>query len=56
MAWDDGEERIKRWGGRESTGGSEEGPGQGQTLLAAECSIARMLLQVKMNQSCLKSG
>lgn len=30
--------------------------GGGQTLLAAESLNARRLLQVKMHQSCLKSG
>ncbi len=49
-AWDG----MGRGGGE--GGGSGGGSGGRQTLLAAESSNARRLLQVKMRQSCLKSG
>ena len=52
MAWDDGEREDEEMDRKRSRRGS----GRGQMLLAAECSNARVLLQVKMDQSCLKSG
>ena len=52
MAWNDGEGEDEEMGRKRLRGGS----GRGQMLLAAECSNARVLLQIKMDQSCLKSG
>lgn len=44
MAWDDGEREDEEMDRKRSRRGS----GRGQMLLAAECSNARVLLQVKM--------
>lgn len=52
MAWDDGEREDEEMDRKRSRRGS----GRGQMLLAAKCLNARVLLQVKMDQYCLKSG